>query len=62
MKTIICDICKKQIWENGVEVKRLEAKKYKIFGMPRQKHYDSNPMDICERCMDKLEDELTKGE
>lgn len=60
MEAIICDICKKQIWENGVEVKRLEAKKYKI--IQRKKQYASKPMDICESCFCRLEKELSKGE
>lgn len=66
MEMIICDICKKPILGNGVEVKMLEevkilgARKYRIFGPPLKKQYYSKPMDICERCMDKLEKKLTK--
>jgi len=59
MKTIICDICKKMIYENGVEIKKKEiiARKYK-FAVGFQKMYAETTMDICEKCLNKIMAEL----
>ena len=55
MKTIICDICKKIIYEKGVEVKKKEitARKY-YFVHGFGKKYAENTMDICEECLNKI--------
>lgn len=55
MKTIICDICKKIIYERGVEIKKekIEARKYYlIYGY--KKAYSETTMDICEKCLNKI--------
>ena len=63
MKMIICDICKKPICERGVEIKKKEitARKY-YFVHSFKKDYAETTMDICEKCVDKIEKELTEGE
>lgn len=55
MKMIICDICKKPIYERGVEIKKKEitARKY-YFVQNFKKDYSETTMDICERCLSKI--------
>ena len=63
MKTIICDICKRPIYEKGVEIKKKEiiARKY-YFVHGFKKEYAETTMDICESCICRLEKEISKGE
>lgn len=55
MKTIICDICKKPIYEKGVEIKKKEitARKY-YFVHGFKKEYAETTMDICDKCLNKI--------
>lgn len=55
MKTIICDICKKPIYEKGVEIKKKEiiARKY-YFVHGFKKEYAETTMDICEKCLNNI--------
>ena len=63
MKTIICDICKKRIYERGVEIKKekITARKY-FFVHEFEKAYAETTMDICEKCLNKIMAELEDEE
>lgn len=55
MKTIICDICKKIIREEGVEIKKKEIKARKYYLVcGYKKAYSETTMDICEKCLNKI--------